>query len=152
MIPISRLPPKWLTSINLTFRGLAELPYRPKTWEEYAESILELRKQTVDAAKQLESGLKAYFQKPKPYQLFGKLINVEQWNRRQQMLSNWPLIPLYAVDEWGFVDEFAGSPTDKPEIIRGLTLQKHKPFLTCFEEYKQHLRGCLKIQINSTIG
>ena len=138
-IPISQLPPRWLTSINSTFRGLAERPYRPKTWEEYAESIFELRKQNLTAMRHLENGLKVYFQKQKPDQLFGKLVNAEQWYHYQQMLSKSPLIPSCAVDEWGFIDEFVQSPTEERVIIRGLALQKHKQFLIYFRRYNQYL-------------
>ena len=138
-IPISQLPPRWLTSINSTFRGLAEQPYRPKTWEEYAKSIFELRKQNISAMRHLENGLKIYFQKQKPDQLFGKLVNAEQWYRYQQMLSKSPLIPSCAVDEWGLIDEFVQSPTEERVIIRGLALQKYKPFLMYFRRYNQYL-------------
>ncbi|MDY0129502.1 MAG: hypothetical protein RBR63_04880 [Methanosarcina vacuolata] len=138
-IPISQLPPKWLTSINSTFRGLAELPYRPKTWEEYAESILELRKQNIKALKHLENGLENYFKKLMPDQLFGKLVNVELWNRHQQILSKSPLIPSCAVDEWGFIDESNILPTKELVTIRGLALQKYKIFLIYFRDYTRNL-------------
>lgn len=138
-IPIIQLPPRWLTSINSTFRGLAEQPHRPKTWEEYAKSIFKLREQNIKAMEHLESGLKAYFQKQKPDQLFGKLVNVEQWYQYQQMLSKSPLIPSCAVDEWGFIDEFGLTPTEEYVIIRGLALQKHKLFLIYFRKYIQYL-------------
>ena len=138
-IPKSQLPPIWLTSINSTFRGLAEQPYRPKTWEEYAKSIFELRENVLSAMKQLESGLKAYFRKQKPDQLFGKLINAEEWNQYHQMLLKSPLVPYCALDEWGFIDEFDQHPIEEDVVIRGLTLQKDKPFLTSFREYTQNL-------------
>ena len=88
MISISSLPSKWLTSVNSTFRGLAEKYQRPNSWKEYAEIIVKLRKETLDVAKLIERGLKAYFQKPKPDQLFGKLIDVRQWNQHQQCYLN----------------------------------------------------------------
>ena len=150
-IPISQLPPNWLTSINSTFRGLAEQPYRPKTVEEYAQSIFELRKQNLSALKHLERGLKAYFQKQNPDQLFGKLVNVEQWYQYQQMLSKSPLIPSCAVDEWGFIDEFGVSPKEERVIIRGLALQKHKPFLTYFRKYIQYLTNFFNQSIHAMV-
>lgn len=153
VIPKSSLPSRWLTSINSTFRGLAVQPYRPHNWHEYAKIIFELREQTLDAVKELENGLKIYFQKQKPDKLFGKLIDVDRWNSYQQLLSKWPLVPLCAVDEWGFVDELDESPFDDPSkgksgVMRGLALQKHKPFLTCFVKYKQHLRNFLKQSVD----
>jgi hypothetical protein len=138
-IPITQLPPRWLTSINSTFRGLAEQPHRPKTWEEYAKSIFKLREQNIKAMEHLESGLKAYFQKQKPDQLFGKLVNVEQWYQYQRMLSKSPLIPSCAVDEWGFIDEFGLTPSEEHVTIRGLALQKHKLFLIYSRKYIQYL-------------
>ncbi len=138
-IPIIQLQPRWLTSINSTFRGLAEQPNRPKTWEEYAKSIYKLREQNIKAMEHLEGGLKAYLQKQKPDQLFGKLVNVEQWHQYQQMLSKSPLIPSCAVDEWGFIDEFGLTPTEEHATIRGLALQKHKLFLIYFRKYIQYL-------------
>ena len=138
-IPISQLPPRWLTTINSTFRGLAEQPYRPKTWEDYAKSIFELREQNLIAIKHLENGLRAYFQKRKPDQLFGKLVDSEKWYQYQQMLSKSPLIPSCAVDEWGFIDEFVQSPAEENLTIRGLALQKHKPILIYLRKYIQYL-------------
>jgi hypothetical protein len=144
-IPISQLPPRWLININSVFRGLAEQPHRPKTWNEYAKSIFDLRKQILNAMEYLESGLKAYFQKEKPDQLFGKLIAVEQWYQYQQMLSRSPLIPSCAVDEWGFVDEFGLMPMgeNKNSTIRGFALQKHEMFLIYFNKYIKYLTNFL---------
>lgn len=155
-ISISQLPPKWLTSVNSTFRGLAEQSYRPNNWEEYANSILELRKKTLSAAEYLDSGLKTYFEKKNPEQLFGKLINIEQLSEYQKILSKSPLIPSCAVDEWGFVDEFHiaqidsfENSQDKRDIIRVLALQNHSSFLTYFKEYIRHLENFLKQSVHT---
>ena len=94
-----------------------------------------MRKQTLKALKHLENGLETYFQKPTPDQLFGKLVNVELWYRHQQLLSNSPLIPSCAVDEWGFIDESNVLPTKELVAIRGLALQKYKIFLIYFGDY-----------------
>jgi hypothetical protein len=150
-IPISQLPPKWLTSINSTFRGLAEQPFRPKTWEEYAKSVFELRKQNLSAMNYLENGLKAYFENQKPDQLFGKLINAEKWFQYQQMLSKSPLIPSCAIDEWGLIDEFGLLPTEEDVIIRGLALQKHKPFLAYFKKYTRYLSNFFNQSIDTMV-
>jgi hypothetical protein len=145
-IPKSNLPPAWLTSINSTFRGLAEMPYRPKNWEEYAKSIFELRKCVLSSMKELESVLQTYFRKQKPDQWFSKLINSKEWIHNQQMLLKSPLIPSCAIDEWGFMDEFLSDQMTKNVLntkdnldVRGLALQKHKPFLNSFRKYDRSL-------------
>jgi hypothetical protein len=142
-ISITQLPPKWLVSINSTFRGLAEIPYRPETWEEYSKSICKLRKLILSAAKCLVNSLETYFQRQKPDKLFGKIINDEEWLEYKQILSKPLLMPSCAVDEWGFIDEFCDSQAEENVIIRGPALQKHKPFLTSYRDYKRLFKNFL---------
>jgi hypothetical protein len=145
-IPKSYLPISWLLSVNSTFRALALQPFRPKTWQEYTHLIFNLRQAILQALKQLEQGLEVYFRHSKNVQLIGKLIDSERWNYCQQILLKKPLLPLCAVDEWGFVDELGSdSPSQKAKeklsVVskRSLFLKLYKPFLTDFATYTNTL-------------
>jgi len=148
-IPKSYLPISWLLSVNSTFRGLALQPFRPKTWQEYTHSILNLRQTVLQAIKQLEQGLEVYFRHSKNVPLMDKSINAERWDYCRQILLKKPLLPLCALDEWGFVDEVTsdspseGSKEAKENLPvvskRTLFLKLYKPFLTNFGTYTSTL-------------
>lgn len=144
----SVLPPQWLTSVNMVFIRLAERQFRPNTWEEYAQTVFELRQAVLQSMKHLELGLKVHFRehKRRAVQLIGNLINLSEWSRCLKMLQMPPLLPNCALDEWGFIDESALNSAEqemwkKLSLVskKGLFVQKYKPFLTAFREYTSTL-------------
>lgn len=147
-IPKSYLPISWLLSVNSTFRGLALQPFRPTTWQEYAQLIFNLRQTIIQAIKQLEQGIEFYFRHSKNVPLIWKSINAEKWDYCQRILRNQPLLPNCAVNEWGFVDELATDLSsiqkkkDKekfPDSKGSSNLKLYKPFLTNIETYTNTL-------------
>jgi len=96
----SRLPPLWLTSVNSTFRGLAELSFRPATWQEYAEAVFVLRQTAARGLERLEQALSVYFMNRTPTRLAGNLISGTELRRYCLSVRNRPLLPSPVVDEW----------------------------------------------------
>jgi hypothetical protein len=145
-IPHRSLPPSYLTSVNATFRGRAQHALRPNNWQDYAKCVLQLRRAVLQAFQQVEQGLAIYFRKQKPVQILGSFVNASHWYHCQQLLRTSPLLPICALDEWGFVDESA-SDEAKQTISegssqlkrRGLVFQEYRPFLSTFLEYTRTL-------------
>jgi hypothetical protein len=153
----------WLTSVNSTFRGIAEQFFRPETWPEYAQSIFSIRQGAMPILKQLERGLEIYFRKQKFIQLIGNKID-DHWVEYARILRNPPLLPQCALDEWGYVDESSSDAflqelqENSPRIIRrSLVLQEYKSFLTPLNEYTRSLSNFMEqslpaIAFNAVLG
>lgn len=152
------LPIRWLTSVNGLLGGIGNQEFRPRSWQEYAEAILNLRQAVVNSLKQLENGLSAYFRRTTASQILGKEVNSESWDECKKLLNNPPLLPLSAVDEWGFVSEATSLENTQEELDRrlllnrnGLALQKYQSYLKAFNEhvrtlsnfYSQSLHGMI---------
>ncbi|MBD2090480.1 hypothetical protein H6F67_11500 [Microcoleus sp. FACHB-1515] len=60
-IPIENFPLQRLVSVNSTFKSIAEQDFRPTTWEEYAQQVLNLRQTVIRSLQQLQSALQVYF-------------------------------------------------------------------------------------------
>ena len=138
------LPLTWLSSVNATFRGVADLKFRPGTWLEYAEQVHRIRWAVVDSLKQLERGLQVHFRRRNAAKILGAEVNAESWDACKKSLNNSPRLPRAAVDEWGFVDEStsdtnARNPTYTLTVRKGLAARSYKPFLKSFNEYTRTL-------------
>lgn len=138
------LPLMWLTSVNGTFRGVADLRFRPDTWLEYAQRVQGIRWAVVNSLKQLERGLQVYFRRRDAAKIIGAEVDAESWDACKKTLINPPRLPRAAVDEWGFVDEStsdvkARGVADRLAMRSGLAVQRYKPFLKTFNEYTRTL-------------
>ncbi|MEQ8539484.1 MAG: hypothetical protein RIB93_18790 [Coleofasciculus sp. D1-CHI-01] len=138
-IPHSNFPLHWLVSLNATFRGLVEQTVRPKTWEEYTQLVLELRRTIVQVLQQLKQGLDIYFREKKMTKIMGEHIESSSWTRSQQLLQSSPLLPSCAFDEWGFVsDSRDRSKESNQEALyqrQNLVVEKYKPYHKAFRKY-----------------
>jgi len=153
-IPQSNLPLNWLTSINATFRGLAEQHFRSKTWQEYAQEVFVLRQAVIQLLKQLETELDAYFRKSVAVQLPGTHTRSDDWLHLQMSLKKYPLLPSCALDEWGFVDEYTVQQRKDIHSLlekRGLIIQEYMPFLPAFKEYTHTLDNFFNHAIQTMI-
>lgn len=154
-IPQENFPLQWLTSINFTFKALAEQDFRPDTWEEYAQNVFELRQTILRALQRLKQGLEVYFKRPQVTQILGDSVDSEQWDRCQQLLKNSPYLPRCAFDEWGFVTD----QTDQSATVGGdnlfkqqaLALEKYKDYSKIFNEYTRTLSNFFNQSISVLI-
>ncbi|HEV2147726.1 MAG TPA: hypothetical protein VGR37_10020 [Longimicrobiaceae bacterium] len=104
-VSVFYLQPSWLPVTNATFGNLANLPERPATWREYAETLVQLREDAVASLDQLRRGLFAHFRSDQPGPLFGRYVDQASWTRTLNRSERPPQLPRCAVDEWGFVSE-----------------------------------------------
>jgi hypothetical protein len=112
--------PQWLVNINATFQALGELLFRPQTWQEYVENILELRNTVLSLLLQLEVGLTAYLRKRvlRPNETFYLLgdneaahVKERDWLLCTARLNQPPSLPTCLMDEWGLTREGAAQGT-----------------------------------------
>jgi hypothetical protein len=140
------LPLVWLSSVNGTFRGVADLKFRPHTWLDYSQSVYNIRCAVINSLKQLQRGIETHFRRRNATRVFGAAVNAEAWDACKKMLNNQPRLPRAAVDEWGFVDESTSeansrSVADRLTVRSGLAAGRYKTFLKSFNEHTRTLRN-----------
>lgn len=148
-VPASMLPPSWLTRVNATANGLARNTFRPETWYEYLDQILQTRRCVVMCLDQLHKGLLKCLQRRKGRDLFQKCIDASLWDQCRTLLGDRPLLPRSAVDRWGFAHEFLSNEfvqylSQQTDLPRAIALQKYKPYLDAEREYSSSLIGFLQ--------
>jgi hypothetical protein len=140
------LPPLWLTSVNSTFRGLAEREFRPHTWPEYVQILFDMRRDAIIALTEFVGAAEQYFRSQQFVSVWGNLIEANSWASCAHHFSHPVALPASALDEWGLVDENATEPVSlemrerAPVVGRnGLAFQAHKRFLDAFRSYAYSL-------------
>jgi len=139
------LPIRWRTSVNALLGGLGNQQFRPTSWREYADLIMNLRNQPLEAIRQLERGLDVYFRRTALTQILENHVDTDRWSDATMTINNSPLLPLSAVDEWGFVSEatsqeHAEAQSKRQSLVgRGIALQQYKPYLKAFDEHTRTL-------------
>jgi hypothetical protein len=156
-----RFPSTCLTSINSTFRILANKEFRPDTWSEYAKAIFKMRGVISDSLLQLLHALENYFQSSKEFDFIGNYLNISSWDICLFQLKNAPLLPNCTLDGWGFVDESisdeAYSEVRSQITKRGLAIIQLRPFLDTLNHYVQNLLNYFNqaptvMAVNSLLG
>jgi hypothetical protein len=151
-IPHHQLSPSWLGALNGLFRGLVRKLFRPASWQDYADGVLEIRQAVVQMLTQLVEGMEIYFRKQRMVPILGQSVSAEGWDRCRESLQAQPLLPQSAVDAWGLVDEEtdsgwkaaeASDATDTGQQVtvsrRWLALQTYEPYLKRWSKYIQEL-------------
>jgi hypothetical protein len=140
-IPVTSLPPLWSTKLNGIASGLVRNRYRPATWQAYLETIIKIRKLIVECLQQLNHGLIKFCQRSKPLNVGLKYINLDDWQRCQDMLNNICELPILAVDLWGFAAEssdaaFLQTVAKQGFVPNAIALQRYR---ACLEAQRQYL-------------
>lgn len=156
------LPPEWPVRVNSIFRNMADLPFRPATWQDYSETVVAIREQTISALNSLVKALTAYFAGNRAEMLARKLPQ-ELWSESSRVVNQNLSLPKIAVDEWGLVGEGGGEfenesaiKTRKDQSI-SLVLQAYQPCLKAKNDYLSSLgnyfnQSVLSLVVNSNIG
>jgi hypothetical protein len=146
------LPIRWRTSVNALLGGLGNQQFRPGSWREYAELIMNLRRTSLEAIRQLERGLDVYFRRTALTQILENYVDTEHWSDATMTVNNPPLLPSSAVDEWGFVSEATSQEHAEEESKRqslvgrnGIALRQYKPYLKAFDEHTRTLTNFFSI-------
>ena len=139
-VPVSSLPPTWPVRVNSIANGLGRNRFRPNTWLEYVEQVLEMRQLTVICLQQLQQGLIKYLQRRKAVNLLEKYVDMTLWFGGWASISEPPPLPKSAVDPWGLTHEFlSNQPIQSPEqrayLPKAIALQKYKSYLAVERDY-----------------
>jgi hypothetical protein len=139
-IPSTHLPPLWPIWLNGIASGLARYRYRPATWDEYLDTIIEIRRLIVDCLKQLNRGLIKFCQRDRPLNVGSKYVDLEDWQRCRDMLISAHQLPASAVDPWGFAAESTTTSSLQPSaqqdyVPSAIALQRYRTYLKAQREY-----------------
>ena len=152
------LPIRWRTSVNALLGGLGNQQFRPGSWREYAELIMNLRRTPLEAIRQLERGLDVYFRRSALTQILENYVDTDRWSDAMMTINNPPLLPLSAVDEWGFVSEATSQEHAEEESNRqsfvgrnGIALRQYKPYLKAFDEHTRTLASFFSRATNAIV-
>lgn len=147
--------PHWLIRVNQLARGIREYPYRPRSWDEYADYIMRARREAVDSLRQLQIGLLRFVGSQKGVNIVKKHFNEIEWNKAKGTLSRIPQLPQTAVDPWGFSSDTnrtsASSETEAIGLLSanstinvyvpsGIALKKYEPYLQVQDDYLKNLK------------
>jgi len=125
-IPVDSFPPPWPVQVNSWFGQLGLYPLRPSSWLEYSSEICELRQEVLSSLEVLRKALNAHFRKQSPIKLTS-FIESSKWSDSQLAVSNPPLLPQCASDEWGFVGESKRDERDQKMPVAGRPSADKKP-------------------------
>jgi hypothetical protein len=95
------LPPRWAPSLNNQFLQLGTFTFRPRTWTDFADSVLRVRKETLDLFAQIREGILAHFTRKEVIKIVGDYVRPGKWLSLQAACPRVELLPQCAVDEFG---------------------------------------------------
>jgi len=154
-IPIKRLPPKWPVKVNGIAVGILRNQLRPATWEDYTQSLLEIRNKIISSLSFLYDKVAQYFQRDKTRNFLDEPpISTGDWDKLQSLVGDMPLLPLSAVDPWGI-----GQPESSSiDIIQSESLvpnsilnQIYKPYLETKRNYFSKIQGFLQQALHVSV-
>lgn len=133
-IPATSLPPRWPIWLNSVVGGIGRLRYRPDSWDDYLETVLERRRSIANRLGELNQGLIRWYQRSKPGNVVAEHVDMQAWRSTWEALSGPIDMPKVAVDPWGLGSESSATPAEhRPERQRyvptAIALQKYKPYL-----------------------
>jgi hypothetical protein len=141
-IPVKWLLPSWPVRVNSVFRQLGVYPFRPHTWQEYAQAVHHLREMVLASLQELQNALIVHFRKKKPVKLRDNYIDTTNWNQCRLMTSSPPLLPRCAVDEWGFTGEDVSARRNMqagPQLVQRtenvLALGQYRSYVSALREF-----------------
>lgn len=141
-----RWPPSWLTSVNVTFRGLIENRYRPSAWLEFSNVVMTMRQENIAALRRLEQILNRYFQSRELIVVVNEVLETDLWSQCTDRLNHPPFLPINTTDEWGFFGESIADEI-RVDVSRRNALASrnapadapYQPFLKAFRDYTTNL-------------
>ncbi len=133
-IPSRLLPIRWPTYPNSIAQGLGSNRFRPETWDEYIEQVLQVRKLVLVNFGHLAHGLVKYSQRRTAVDIINSSLDSTQWDKCRDSLNTPPALPKCAVDPWGFVSEGSSERIRQAFELQGyvprsLILRKYETFL-----------------------
>ena len=136
----NRLPPVWLTSLNATLRGYVERWWRPPKWSAYRDDLTDGRRDNCVRLEAITAALERFHRGAAALPLQG-MTNEEWFKAWESRLTALDLLPLEAVDDFGFTDESSALADSRQEPItmRALALDPYLDFIKALRELTRAL-------------
>jgi hypothetical protein len=138
----SLFPPTELAFMNTVFRGRMLYNFRPSDWQEYVTMVTEIRENVIKCSRQVLAGVNKYYAMKTALNIYEEYIDIDLWDKTRNNLSNPPMLPKCAVDEWGFVSE-GNAPNaannDISQMYANHIFDRYKNLLTATSVYFQSL-------------
>ena len=99
------LLPDWVTQVNKTWRILGGHIFRPSTWQDYCNQMLDTRKSMVQCMDELHHSLSKHFRSKKVVKQLTSLSETSLWKKSSRQTARTPTFPTEALDPWGFIEE-----------------------------------------------
>jgi hypothetical protein len=111
------LPLQSLVNLNHIFISLIRYKYRLSTWYDYANMVIEIRKNIVSLFRSLTMYLKIILKNKKPFRISDEIVTL--YEKCIFLLQNPPKYPKCAVDEYGYYDESSeeNQHNDKDKVV-----------------------------------
>jgi hypothetical protein len=130
-----------LVKLNAIFRALGETSFRPITWEDYSQTVMQLRQTVLRVLEQVNQGLSVFFTRQEGIRILNSHVEFDLWSHVRQLLDSSPSLPECAFDKWGFITEKIRreTQTDNNLFRQNLALDKYDGYLNIFNEYVRTL-------------
>ncbi len=145
-MPVENILMPWLPEFNSLARGLAELRFRPGSWEDYLQNICSMRQQVVAAFGELAEAV----QRIRPD---SKLVlrDVDAWDRCKATVNGDFFLPQTAVDEWGFVTESRSSRYSSTRADRFTAISRLDLYNKAVNEYTRTVGNFMQQTLQSLV-
>lgn len=138
-MPVENIMLPYLPHFNALARGVAELRLRPESWHDFFAKNKIMRAKAQDNLVQLIKAIRIKdIKKEKLFQDFDK------WNENKSSTTDEVLLPLIAVDEWGFISEGKSESGSTDFSDRFAALGQLKPFLKAVTRYRHSIGNFMR--------
>jgi len=134
------LPISWRTEINGIFHQYADYQNRPGTWKDYTQTVIDVRRRSIDLLTSLINLLEQYFKK-KNFSLLEPFFTdyKSEWYNKE--LSKPNQLPKIALDKWGYAKERGKKNIENSQdFSTNIISQSKSQFLLGFGEYLENTR------------
>lgn len=134
------LPVSWRTEINGIFHQYVDYQNRPETWKDYTQTVIDVRRRSLDLLTSLVRLLEQYFKK-KNFSLLEPFFTdyKSEWYNKE--LSKPNQLPKIALDKWGYAKERGKKNIESSvDTSTNIISQSKSQFLLGFGEYLEDAR------------
>lgn len=146
-MPVENITKPWLPEFNALARGVAELRFRPESWDEYFEQIRSMRVKVVTAFQDLCKAAGSV-------KTTGAIAlrDTESWDECSRSVNADCFLPTIAVDEWGFVTESRASRfSNESKTKKFSAISTLDPFNKAINEYTRTVGNFMQQSIQALV-
>jgi hypothetical protein len=152
-IKAEHLPPYWLTRWNAVFRELGNAFFRPETWREHSNVVLEIRRLVVERLTELQNKIVSHFVTKMARRIVDDLLHPEMCSNTTSLLERRLALPKSAVDEWGFTGESTtlDDSFDHSQLKPiAFALERHRAYQDALRSFATPLSNFLKQAVQAS--